>query len=136
MFGTLLDEKETGIMVSPVCRPICCCTVALARIYGLKLLRNYRVKVQPGDWFQSIWKKHVPHATNASLNPMECRKKIADLFDDANDRRSISLDIGSYIATLAREDCLGDLDVFSVFFEEEWMVFPNVSVEMESWMSY
>jgi len=56
-------------------------------------------------------------------------RKFTDLLDD---RRSIPLDIGSYIATLAREDCLGDLDVFSVFFEEWWMGFPKVSVAMES----
>ena len=64
--------------------------------------------------------------------PHGVSRKFTDLFDD---RRSIPLDIGSYIATLACEDCLGDLDVFSVFLEEGWMGFPKVSVEMEAILS-
>lgn len=113
-------KEETGIMVFPVCRPFFVAPFALARIYGVQF---------PGDWFE---KETCSSCNKCISKPHGVWRKFADLLDDANDRRSISLDIGSYIATLAREDCLGDLDVFSVFFEEGWMGFPKVSAEMEA----
>lgn len=69
-------KEETSILVSPVCRPIFVAPLHWLEFTVVKLLRKIRGKSTTGWWFQSMLKKRVPHATNASLNPMECRESL------------------------------------------------------------